>query len=125
MKFILTFLSVILFSSFDNEIQENRFVFKDQNQTIILELESKQKFLAYNHPTEIKVSVENIDLKQSSIIGKGICLTGQQGKNYFVISITADEENVFNNSYTISFNYTTPGKVKKFKNHKFIIPVKK
>lgn len=74
--------------------------------------------------TEIKVSVEKIDLKKSSIIGKGICLTGEEGKNYFVVSITVDDENVFNNQYSVTMNYPA-GKGKKLKNHKFIIPVRK
>ncbi|WP_320816091.1 hypothetical protein [Flavobacterium sp.] len=91
MKAFISVLVLIIFSSFTTSFQEDRFVFKDNDQVIKLELETQKKYLVMNQPTEIKVSVENIDLKKSSIIGKGICLTGEQGKNYFVISITVDE----------------------------------
>ena len=82
-----------------NEFQENSFIYKDQNQTIKLELETNQKFLVLNQPTEIKISVENIDLRHSSIIGKGICLTGESGKNFFTVTTTVDEEGIINNHY--------------------------
>ena len=117
-------LMLFLLSSFTNEFQENSFIYKDQNQTIKLELETNQKFLVLNQPTEIKISVENIDLRHSSIIGKGICLTGESGKNFFTVTTTVDEEDVINNHYPISFNYSI-GRNKKLKSHKFLIPVKK
>jgi hypothetical protein len=124
MKTVLSFLMLFLLSSFTNEFQENSFIYKDQNQTIKLELETNQKFLVLNQPTEIKISVENIDLRHSSIIGKGICLTGESGKNFFTVTTTVDEEDVINNHYPISFNYSI-GRNKKLKSHKFLIPVKK
>ncbi len=124
MKAIISFFTLILFTSFTGNIQEDGLTFRDNDQVIKLEIETQKKYLVMNELTEIKVSVEKIDLKKSSIIGKGICLTGEQGKNYFIISITVDEENVFNNQYSVTFNYPT-GKNKKLKNHKFLIPVKK
>lgn len=124
MKAIISFFALILFTSFTGNIQEDSLTFRDNDQVIKLELATQKKYLVMNDPTEIKVSVEKIDLKKSSIIGKGICLTGEEGKNFFMISITADEENVFNNQYSVTFNYPT-GKNKKLKNHKFLIPVKK
>lgn len=124
MKTFISFFALLIFASFTTNLQQNDLVFRDNDQVIQLELATKNNYLVFNEPTEIKVSVEKIDLKKSSIIGKGISLTGEQGKNYLVISITANEENVFNNQYSITFNYPT-GRNKKLKNHKFLIPVKK
>jgi hypothetical protein len=124
MKVILSFLMLFLLSSFAFDLQENSFIYKDEDQVIKLELETNQKYLVLNHPTEIKVTVENIDLRHSSIVGKGICITGESGKNYFTITTTVEKESVINNQYTISFNYSI-GRNRKLKNHKFLIPVKK
>ena len=124
MKAFISVFTLILFTSFTTKFQEDNLVFRDNDQVIQLELATQKKYLVMNEPTEIKVSVEKIDLKKSSIIGKGICLTGEEGKNFFIISITVDEENVFNNQYSVTFNYPT-GRNKKLKNHKFLIPVKK
>ncbi|MFT6638879.1 MAG: hypothetical protein ACJAYP_001465 [Flavobacterium sp.] len=124
MKLYLSIVSLIIFSSFITNIQEESLVFRDKDQVIKLELNTQKKYLVMHQSTEIKVSVEKIDLKKSSIIGKGVCLTGEEDKNYFVVSITVDDENVFNNQYSLTINYPT-GKSKKLKNHKFIIPVRK
>ncbi|MEQ3691505.1 MAG: hypothetical protein ABNG98_08340, partial [Flavobacterium sp.] len=120
MKLYLSIVSLIIFSSFITNIQEESLVFRDKDQVIKLELNTQKKYLVMHQSTEIKVSVEKIDLKKSSIIGKGVCLTGEEDKNYFVVSITVDDENVFNNQYSLTINYPT-GKSKKLKNHKFII----
>lgn len=124
MKAVLYFLTLFILSSFTNEFQENSFIYKDLDQTIKLELETNQKYLILNQATEIKVTVENIDLRHSSIIGKGICLTSKNGKNFFTITTTVDEEDLINNYYPISINYSI-GRNKKLKSHKFLIPVKK
>lgn len=124
MKTVLSFFALLFLTSFTPNLQQNDLVFRDNDQVIQLELATQNNYLVFKEPTEIKISVEKIDLKKSSIIGKGISLTGEQGKNFVVISITANEENVFNNQYSITFNYPT-GKNKKLKNHKFLIPVQK
>ena len=124
LKIVLSILTLFLLSSFAFDLQENSFIHRDQDQVIKLELETNQKYLILNHPTEIKITVENIDLRHSSIVGKGICLTGENGKNFFTVTTTVEEESVINNQYTISFNYSI-GRNRKLKNHKFLIPVKK
>jgi hypothetical protein len=123
MKTFISIVGLLIFKSINLNAQEKNFVFKDNEQTIKLELETNNMFLIMNQLTEIKVTVEKIDLKKSSIIGKGICLTEKQGKDFFIFSVTVNDENVFNNHYSITINYPS-GKSKKLKSHKFLIPVK-
>lgn len=77
----------------------------------------QQPFLKINY------AIENIDLKNSSIVGPGIQLTGKQGENYFVCKVTAHEKYLIENNLEIRIYHRVNDKSTLF--HKFLIPIKR
>lgn len=124
----ITFIALILsflipISSSQEAIQnETGFMFRDKNTMVKLEFETGELFLNLEKPTKLKVSVENIDLKKSAIIGPGISMSGEQGKNYFMCVVTAHQKNLVDNNLEIKI-YTKENKNYILIN-KFLIPVK-
>jgi hypothetical protein len=114
---------VLLFISLSIVAQEKeKFVFSDEGHIVKLVFENNAGYLELNKPIEMKVYVENIDLKMSAIMGPGIRPLNKSGKNFFTYSVTVNEKSVVNSSYQIIFTYriSEDGETKR---HKFFIPV--
>lgn len=116
-------LLLIIFSLNKKITQEGNFIFRDKGKMVELVFESNQSYLEMEKPTQLKVLVENIDLKNSSIVGAGIRMMGQSGKNYFICEVTAHEKYLIDNNLEISI-YTRI-KDENTLIHKFLIPVKR
>ena len=122
MRYIIPFI-IILFASF-NSIQENdAFTFKDGKKSITIELETQLKYFELNKLTKFKVRFENIDLKKTAIVGRGISLVHKErGEDFITCSVTVTEESLKNNFFIVHIKYETENKEDKFQ--KFILPVK-
>lgn len=116
-------LLLIIFSLNKKITQEGNFIFRDKGKMVELVFESNQSHLEMEKSTQLKVLVENIDLKNSSIVGAGIRMMGQSGKNYFICEVTAHEKYLIDNNLEISI-YTRI-KDENTLIHKFLIPVKR
>ena len=81
--FIINMLFLVTF--FSNAQNNDDLIFKDGNQTIKIEFETKQPYLELNKNTKFIVSVENIELQKTSIIGRGIRILGSNNKNNAII----------------------------------------
>jgi hypothetical protein len=91
------------------------FFFKDGDKTVRLEFDNKLPYLELNRPTEIIVHIENIDLKESAIVGIGIrfIYNGNQ-KDHIKCSVTVTEKSVVDGHFKIlvRYGYSDDGNVK-------------
>ena len=122
MKYLIPFI-FILFASF-NSVQENdAFTFKDGKKSITIELETQLKYFELNKLTKFKVQFENIDLKTTAIVGRGISLVHKErGDNFITCIVTVTEESLKDGHFIINIRYETENKDNKYQ--KFILPVK-
>jgi hypothetical protein len=111
-------------STIETKAQEKSFSFREGNKFVKLEFENGVKYLEANKPTKFKVTLENIDLKKSYILGCGITVLGKgRGQNYFTCNVTVPDSCLENKKeLEISIYYYAKGKNKLF--HKFMIPLK-
>ena len=118
MKYIIPFI-FILFASFNSIQEDDVFTFKDGKKSVTIELETQLKYFELNKPTKFKVRFENIDLKRTAIIGRGISLIhNERGDNFITCIVTVTEESLKEGHFIINARY----KNNKYK--KFILPVK-
>ena len=118
MKYIIPFI-FILFASFNSIQEDDVFTFKDGKKSVTIELETQLKYFELNKPTKFKVRFENIDLKRTAIIGRGISLIhNERGDNFITCIVTVTEESLKEGHFIINVRY----KNNKYK--KFILPVK-
>jgi len=117
-------LFFIIFSSLGVKAQDENFTFRDGNKSVKLEFENGLSFLEINKPTKVKVIVENINLKESSIIGCGISVSGDRGEDFFTCNITVVDSCVKDKDYLEISIYYRHRKERKLL-HKFSIPIKK
>ena len=118
MKYIIPFF-LILFASFNSIQEDDVFTFKDGKKSVTIELETQLKYFELNKPTKFKVRFENIDLKRTAIIGRGISLIhNERGDNFITCIVTVTEESLKEGHFIINVRY----KNNKYK--KFILPVK-
>lgn len=116
---LLLFLFITTLSS----SQENNFVIKDKKKIITLTLENGASAIALHKETKFTISVENIDLKKTAIVGRGIkIVTIENGlqKNYIQCITTIHEQDVVDGIYKILFRYKRKSKAKFYT---FLIPV--
>jgi hypothetical protein len=83
MKYLIPFI-FILFASFSSVQENDAFTFKDGEKSITIELETQLKYFELNKPTKFKVRFENIDLKTTAIVGRGISLIHKERGNNFI-----------------------------------------
>ena len=122
MKKIILFFYLLFFGTFITNAQNNNdLIFKDGNQTIKIEFETKQPYLELNKNTKFIVSVENIELQKTSIIGRGIRILGSNNKTNFECSVLVDENGLENGKFKMRLIYYNKDELK---THIFIIPVK-
>ena len=122
MKKIISLFYLLFFGTFITNAQNtNNLIFKDGNQTIKIEFETKQPYLELNKNTKFIVSVENIELQKTSIIGRGIRILGSNNKTNFECSVLVDKNGVENGNFKMRIIYYNEDKLK---THIFIIPVK-
>ena len=120
-KIILLFYLLFLGTFIINAQNTNNLIFKDGNQTIKIEFETKQPYLELNKNTKFIVSVENIELQKTSIIGRGIRILGSNNETGFECSVLVDKNGVENGNFKMRVIYYNEDKLK---THVFIIPVK-
>ena len=76
-----------------------------------------------NKLTKFKVQFENIDLKTTAIVGRGISLVHKErGDNFITCIVTVTEESLKDGHFIINIRYETENKDNKYQ--KFILPVK-
>ena len=122
MKKIILFFYLLFFGTFITNAQNtNNLIFKDGNQTIKIEFETKQPYLELNKNTKFIVSVENIELQKTSIIGRGIRILGSNNKTNFQCSVLVDENGIENGNFKMRLIYYDKDERK---THVFTIPVK-
>ena len=120
-KAILIINMLFLVTFFSNAQNNDYLIFKDGNQTIKIEFETKQPYLELNKNTKFIVSVENIELQKTSIIGRGIRILGSNNKTDFECSVLVDENGLENGKFKMRLIYYNKDELK---THIFIIPVK-
>lgn len=120
-KIFLLFYLLFLGTFITNAQKTNDLIFNDGNQTIKIEFETKQSYLELNKNTKFIVSVENIELQKTSIIGRGIRILGSNNKTYFECSVLVDENGVENGNFKMRLIYFDKDELK---THVFTIPVK-
>ena len=122
MKKAILIINMLFLVTFFSKAQNNDdLIFKDGNQTIKIEFETKQPYLELNKNTKFIVSVENIELQKTSIIGRGIRILGSNNKTDFECSVLVDKNGVENGNFKMRIIYYNEDKLK---THVFIIPVK-
>ena len=120
-KAILIINMLFLVTFFSNAQNNDDLIFKDGNQTIKIEFETKQPYLELNKNTKFIVLVENIELQKTSIIGRGIRILGSNNKTNFECSVLVDKNGVENGNFKMRIIYYNEDKLK---THIFTIPVK-
>lgn len=116
-------LLLFLFTTTLSLSQENNFVIKDKKKIITLTLKNGASAIALHKETKFTISVENIDLKKTAVVGRGIrIVTIEKGaqKNYIQCTTTIDEQDVVDGTYKILFTYRRNRKAKVYT---FLIPV--
>lgn len=122
MKKIISLFYLLFFGTFFTNAQSsNDLIFKDGNQTIKIEFETKQPYLELNKNTKFDVYFENIELQKTSIIGRGIRILGSNNKTDFECSVLVDENGVENGNFKMRLIYYDKDERK---THVFTIPVK-
>ena len=122
MKKIISLFYLLFFGTFITNAQNtNNLIFKDGNQTIKIEFETKQPYLELNKNTKFIVSVENIELRKTSIICRGIRILGSNNKTNFECSVLVDENGIENGNFKMRLIYYDKDERK---THVFTIPVK-
>ena len=122
MKKIISLFYLLFFGTFITNAQNtNNLIFKDGNQTIKIEFETKQPYLELNKNTKFIVSVENIELQKTSIIGRGIRILGSNNKTNFQCSVLVDKNGIENGNFKMRLIYYDKDERK---THVFTIPVK-
>lgn len=104
--------------------QDNNFVIKDKKKIITLTLENGASAIALHKETKFTISVENIDLKKTAVIGRGIrivTIENEAQKGYIHYITTIDEKAVVDGTYKILFRYKRKNKAKFYT---FLIPVR-
>ncbi|MEL1245227.1 hypothetical protein AAEO56_13200 [Flavobacterium sp. DGU11] len=101
MKKIIFFVAVLFFTCFSVIAQDGSILFcRDGNKTVRLEFETGFPYLKRNKPTRLKIYVENIDLKESAVVGKGIRPLGNSHKDeFFLCSVTVNRESVVDGKF--------------------------
>lgn len=115
---LFLFTATLLYS------QEGNFVIKDKKASITLTLENNSKAIELNKETKFSISVENMDIKKSAVIGRGIRILYNEKalqENYMQCITTIDEQAVVDGNYKILFSYRENGESKMYT---FLIPVK-
>ena len=122
MKKAILIINMLFLVTFFSKAQNNDdLIFKDGNQTIKIEFETKQPYLELNKNTKFIVLVENIELQKTSIIGRGIRILGSNNKTNFECSVLVDKNGVENGNFKMRIIYYNEDKLK---THIFTIPVK-
>ena len=104
--------------------QEGNFVIKDKKASITLTLENNATAIELHKETKFTISVENMDIKKSAVIGRGIRILYNEKaiqENYMPCITTIDEQAVVDGHYKILFSYRENGENKTYT---FLIPVK-
>ena len=119
-------LTVLLFLFTTSLIysQEGSFVIKDKKATITLALENNAKAIELHKETKFTISAENMDIKKSAVIGRGIRILYNEKaiqENYMQCITTIDEQALVDGHYKILFSYREKGESKTYT---FFIPVK-
>lgn len=104
--------------------QEPTFVIKDKKTSIALTLENNATEIALHQETQFTIRVENMDMKNTAVIGRGIRIVPDaksREENYIQCTTTIDEAAVVDGKYKILFSHRTK---KKATTYTFLIPVK-
>ena len=104
--------------------QEGNFVIKDKKATITLTLENNAKTIELHKESKFTISVENMDIKKSAVIGRGIRILYNEKaiqENYMQCTTTIEEQAVVDGHYKILFSYRENGESKTYT---FLIPVR-
>ena len=121
-KIIVLFFLFVSFLSSGQE--EGTFIVSSGEQKITLVLDTKLPYIELSKPVVFETYFENIDLKKSRTIARGLKKSGRQcDGNCAVWEVLVDEKGVVDGHFKVTFNYrlTEDGKYKELC---ILIPVK-
>ncbi|QEE48947.1 hypothetical protein FUA48_04940 [Flavobacterium alkalisoli] len=103
-------LLLFLFLGLSSFAQENGvFVVSEGDKKITVVLDTKLPYLELNKPTLLKTYFENIDIKNSSSIARGLRKKEQCGDNCAAWELIIDEKGVVDGYFKITFYYELSG----------------